>query len=279
MSKKFRDVSTVGGLKEYLEEKGKNHRCYYHYTSWDNFVKIYEGKSFLLTRGNSPSVNDQHEARMKGAKEEWDKTYIGSFSYGYAENMAMWGLYGLPVEEAVRIAIPRKAMNDWIGAIKEVIPFKNDKVSPVLRKFFQIHLSDMVYANVRSDSTKLQLTHDDYTIWATPKNGLQEVDKNPSMTGFIKNYAWKYENEVRLHIHLDQSIGCDRVMVKIPLAVLNEIKITTGPAFECKDNATYKKLDEEGKIEASSFENLVHYRSLCDLCQHGSFERKNMTAR
>lgn len=64
----------------------------------------------LLTRGNSLNINDQHEALMKGSWSTWNRTYIGSFAYGQSENMAMWGLYGQPETDAIRIAIPRAEM-------------------------------------------------------------------------------------------------------------------------------------------------------------------------
>ena len=100
------DIKSVDSIINYLEQKGKNHRVYYHYTTWESLKKIMENKSFLLTRGNSLKINDQHEANKKGVKEVWDRTYIGSFAFGSSENMAMWGLYGLPWEDAIRIAIP-----------------------------------------------------------------------------------------------------------------------------------------------------------------------------
>lgn len=268
---KYKDISDISELMGYLEQKGRNHEYYYHYTSWDSFAKIYEGESFLLTRGNSLSINDQHEALMKGAWEEWNKTYIGSFSYGHAENMAMWGLYGLPAEDAIRIAISRKAMNIWINDIHDVYLWEN---GPVSRISGEIHLSDIVYVNGKSNSNDLQLTNSNYTIWTTTKVGLHGVDRDPRMTGYIKNYAWRYENEVRLHIHLTRNTGYEKIMIKIPPAVLNTIEITTGPSFRYKSDALYKRLYEEGKINPSSFTNLVHYRPLCSFCQNSPFTRK-----
>lgn len=225
----------------------------------------------MLTRGNSLSINDQHEALMKGTWEEWNKTYIGSFSYGHAENMAMWGLYGLPAEDAIRIAIPRKAMNSWINSVSDVYLWKDGSVSRISG---EIHLSDIVYVNGMSNSNDLQLTHNNYTIRTTARIGLHGVDRDPRMTGFIKNYAWRYENEVRLHIRLAQNTGYEKIMIKIPSAVLNTIEITTGPSFLYKNDALYKKLCEEKKINSSSFTNLVHYRPLCLFCKNGPFTRK-----
>ena len=75
----LRDSQNIEELINFLKLKGNNHQYYYHYTTWDSFVKIYTCRSFLLTRGNSLTINDQHEAHMKGSWDVWNKTYIGSF--------------------------------------------------------------------------------------------------------------------------------------------------------------------------------------------------------
>lgn len=84
-TKQLKDVTDVDALVSFLKTKGENHKCYYHYTSWDSFLKIYENASFLLTRGNSLNINDQHEALMKGSWSTWNRTYIGSFAYGQSK--------------------------------------------------------------------------------------------------------------------------------------------------------------------------------------------------
>ena len=266
----FKGLSNIDSLLEYLENKGRAHKCYYHYTSWDSFSKIYNGASFLLTKGNSLTINDQHEALMKGAWEEWNRLYIGSFAYGSAENMAMWGLYGLPWEDAVRIAIPKKAMLQWIDNINEVSLWNNGIVATIPTNGC---LSDIVYVSGASNQNRLQLTHRDATFETINRQGLHGIDKDCRMTGHIKNYAWRYENEVRLLIRLPYSTGYEKIMVKIPEEVLNEIKVTTGPSFLYKNDDLYKMLQKEGKIESSGFEGLVRYRPLCNLCQNGPFVR------
>ena len=266
----FKEITTIEDLLTYLKEKGRNHNYYYHYTSWDSFCKIYNGKSFLLTRGNSLNINDQHEAIMKGSWEEWNKTYIGSFSFGAAENMAMWGLYGLPWEDAVRIAIPKKAMLAWIDGIKTAYLWKNTVQQSV---DVEVCLGDMVYVSGNSRSDNLQLTHRELTFETSNRYGLNGVSTDARMTGHIKNYAWRYENEVRLHIRLPHGTGYEKILIDIPEAVLSEISITTGPSFVYKGDGLYQSLLEKGKIQSSAFENLVHYRPLCSFCRKGPFVR------
>lgn len=271
--KNLKDVTDIPELLAYLEEKGRNHTVYYHYTSWDSFSKIYTGGSFLLTRGNSLTINDQHEAIMKGSMREWNKTYIGSFNFGHGENMAMWGLYGLPWEDAVRICIPKKAMLQWIDSIKEVYVWDGKKKKESLSA--RVRLSDIVYVSGEPAGSDLRLTRSDETLETKDKPALRAVDTRAEMTGFIKNHAWRYENEVRIHVRLPDSICYEKILITIPPEVLQEITVTKGPSFLHKGDAVYSKLFHEGKIRPSSFENLVRYRPLCQICKNAPFEKRS----
>lgn len=76
---KLSEVTDPESLINYLKFKGHNHKYYYHYTTWDSFEKIMKNQTFLLTKGNVLSINDQHEAKMKGKYNVWDKTYSVAF--------------------------------------------------------------------------------------------------------------------------------------------------------------------------------------------------------
>ena len=272
MVSEFKDVSCISELIDFIKKKGGNHNYYYHYTSWDSFKKIYEGKSFLLTRGNSPTINDQHEPTTKGAFLEWNKTYIGSFSYSSIENMAMWGLYGLPWEDAVRICIPRKGMKKWIDSIATVTTWENGSNGEV--DCDRVFLTDIVYVTGISNSTNVELTHINSSIKTANLPGLQSVEHDPGMTGCIKNSAWQYENEVRLIIKLFEEVNCEKILVEIPDETIASIRVTTGPSFDRTDDDLYQKLKELGKIEDSKFHGLVKYKKLCSMCEQGEFKRK-----
>lgn len=60
----FKQLSTYSEILSFLETKGENHNFYYHYTNLESAIKIVECKSFLLTRGNSSAMNDQHECSV-----------------------------------------------------------------------------------------------------------------------------------------------------------------------------------------------------------------------
>lgn len=266
-------TNSVQGLIDYLELKGKNHKKYFHYTTWDSLKKIYENNSFLLTRGNSLKINDQHEAIMKGSYQEWNKTYIASFSFGSSENMAMWGLYGLPWEDAVRIAIPQKEMLSWLDSIKDVEVWDPQKKNNPLNNI-RVCLNDIVYVNGKKNDDYYQLTHASRNWIVRNEAAFYRFDESSLMTGYIKNYAWHYENEVRLKITTPFDVHSEKIKIDIPFETITSFEITTGPCFEYKNDKLYSDLMSNGKLNPSGFEHLVKYRPLCSLCQHKKFEKK-----
>lgn len=271
-AKQLKDVTDVDALISYLKDKGESHTYYYHYTSWDSFLKIYENSSFLLTRGNSLNINDQQEAFMKGAKPIWDKTYIGSFAYGYSENMAMWGLYGQPASDAIRIAIPKTEMLNWIHATKEVYIWDGAPIDSIRA---DVSLNDIVYVSGEAHGDNLLLSHQNKTLETVNVPALNGVDTFPQMTGYIKNAAWRYENEVRIRIELPYVVdGNEKIMIKIPDSVLSSIMVMEGPSFDNKSDDIYNFLHSQGRTQKSAFTGLLKYRSLCSLCAHGAFEKK-----
>lgn len=272
--KHFSDQDSIQDLITFLETKGQNHNWYYHYTTWDSFVKIYTGKSFLLTRGNASKINDQHEAIMKGSYEEWNKTYLASFSFGSAENMAMWGLYGLPWEDAVRIAIPKKEMLNWLHSIHNAEKWgENNNGGSV--ELCKVCLNDIVYVNGDRNDPYYQLTHAD-NHWTVNNEGeFAHVGERPIMTGYIKNFAWSYEHEVRLKITIRDHANSDKIKISIPDSTISSLIITTGPSFTDKHCGLFEQLRSDGKILPSDFQHLVKYRPLCELCQHNFIKNCN----
>ena len=219
------------------------------------------------------NINDQHEAIMKGSYREWNKTYIGSFSWGSSENMAMWGLYGLPWEDAVRLCIPKEDMLKWIDSIESVELWESGHVQASLHPS-EVVLTDIAYVDGFEGSPTVKLTHNQNTRSISGNQNLYGLDRDPGMTGYIKNYAWHYENEVRLKIRLPYDTGHEKIRVNIPREATDAISITTGPCFQWKEDLLFIGLLEAGRINDSGFKHLVKYRPLCSLCQHEHFQRK-----
>lgn len=269
---KITDIKNIDSMITFLKERGRSHDYYYHYTTWNSLTKIFSNKTFVLTRGNSIEINDQHEALMKGSMEEWKKIYVGCFSFGSSEIMAMWGLYCLPWQDAVRIAIPKAKMIKWVNSITQITTFDSIE-NIVYQENFDLSLNDIVYVSGKKGSDALRLTHNGKSITVSETYPLYGIDTDPKMTGYIKNYAWQYEKEVRLRIRLSSAINAEKISVDIPHDVLRSIKVTTGPCFRWPNDNLQEQLLLEGRIMPSGFEDLVKYKNLCEKCKH-KFVRK-----
>ena len=277
-TEEFKQITTTPDLLEFLKKKGMNHNYYHHYTSLDSVIKIIASDFFLLTRGNATCMNDQQECQAKGSQELWNQTYIGSFSYGDSENMAMWGLYSLPWEDAVRISIPKNALLKWISSIDKVykvtLPvLKKEEIAPLP----QVVLSDIVYTDGKQEETATRLYWNNSSM-KVGENHFYDIDHEPEMTGFIKNDAWRYENEVRIHIQFDRDIQSERIGINIPPEVINSLMITAGPycSGDLLERIAGKipQLLNTHQVQESGFKRLVNYRTLCSMCGKEPFVRK-----
>lgn len=271
----LKSISSEKELKNLLINNGGCHQYYHHYTTLENLACILENESFLLTRLSSIHINDLHEGKFKGTKEMRDKTYIASFAFGKNENMAMWGLYCKPWERGVRISIPKKEMTLWINGINSVKwadELENYKLKNELQ-YDELTLNDIVYIGKNdydlSLNNKLYWSESSKTIES--KSNLVQIDSKPGMTGFIKNAAWKYENEVRVRVCLhDTECENDKIIekigVKIPTNILESFIITTGPYYrndvkeDLKIKGVLDKIDVNN-IRTSKFEGLLNYKN------------------
>lgn len=137
-----------------------------------------------------------------------------------------------------------------------------------------VTLNDIVYVSGEARSDNLLLCNNTQKLKTVNIHGLKGVDTTPQMTGYIKNAAWRYENEVRIRTELPYSVGKEKIMIKIPDYVLSAITVMEGPSFVYKTDDICKLLHSQYRIAESAFTGLLKYRSLCSLCAHGAFEKK-----
>lgn len=276
----FKEVENIPQLLDFQKDRGTRHRNYYHYTNIDSIIKIIKSGYWHLTSGYSDKLNDQQEMQ-KGSFERWQRTYLGCFAYGDNENMAMWGLYGLPWEEAVLVSIPQKQMLAWIqkdmtiySAAYNGVGFEYDIIN---HNSLGVELVDIVYISGYRGSENNKIHYQGNSIPIHNNYAFSEISEDKRITGFLKNNAWSYEQEVRIRVELENKIKSEKIAIKMPDELINSITITAGPYF--KGNIKKKIEDrilDEYKIKGkdSDFKDLVRYRSICDMCKYGRFIRK-----
>ena len=110
------------------------------------------------------------------------------------------------------------------------------------------------------------------------EDAFYKIYNQPKMTGFIKNDAWRYENEVRIHIQLQTAILNERIGIEIPSDIIDSLIITAGPYFSgdllSRINSEIPQILNNIQVKESGFKNLVNYRSLCGMCGNKPFIRR-----
>lgn len=104
--KSFLSVNSKENLLHFLTSR--RHPFYHHFTNFSTLEKKLKGKSWVFTP--SKSKNDYHEYDSKSDRTIRDNILSTSFSWGDEDNMAMWSMYCVPREDAVRITFNEQAM-------------------------------------------------------------------------------------------------------------------------------------------------------------------------
>ena len=252
---RFTYATTSVDVARLLEEAAEERLYFRHYTTLTSFMYMTEdpGKwMFRLTRGDDPNMNDQLECRRLGDAQTWKRTFIGSFSCVEDESAAMWGLYGKPTNEALRLSFNRDAMQKWLYVLrnqKEHCPEaqffgSNGNVGEKVQlrwSDIEFHFADVLYGgSVDPDEPsggsyifrKKRLKKSQFAGFG------MEFEKTEAITGFIKSIDWAYEEEARIIARMSEkaSLPTDMVVsdiqyifIPIPKDVLAMVEYMRGP--------------------------------------------------
>lgn len=269
---------------EFLNLKGPNHTGgYFHYTTAESFAKMLSSNKLHLSSG--AEMNDLLEPK-KCSPDRWKKIYIASFAFGKYENMAMWGIYGDPLNEAIRIKIPCTDLNNAIECAKETHKVyraafdeknKNYHYEQLDAKF-DIKIVDVIYYHEKS------LEYNKNFINLKKYPNLQDSHLNADFTGYLKNRAWFYENETRIIVEFEQCLPQTPTIAIDFSSALKNLSITSSP---CNSSASLKEIFKRKKISLSKFrlnieesyyKGFLHFRKRCAACTYNESERKHHCA-
>jgi len=296
MAQKLSDIKTFTELEQYLQQKGVGHQNYRHYTNLDNIISMLDSGYLWLSRGDQ--LNDRQEL-SKGNPAEWEKIYLASFVYGRSENIAMWAIYGLPHDEAACLSLPSMEINKWVSGIK-TLHDPSDGYKKI-EAGFTAKMIDVVYIGgkrgqkdtlLQWNGERLYLDEQDNKKKPELSDDFTAISSAACLTGCIKNYAWVYENEVRIQVKLDQPIDCTRIAIRFPdnffvpvnVKGANEqdkVCITYGPWKDIRksiqfDQAFQHRTGQYGDkitFADSEFNDLVRLKELCEYCTAGKDKR------
>ena len=269
----FISITSIDSLVDSLKSAAKRRKFHRHYTTITSFLHITDMLAFRLTRGDDPRMNDQLEWQKLGSLKAWKRTFILSFSGLEDESAAMWGLYGRPSNEAMRLTIRRETIEKWFYVIgrngqsvrAQLFPFVGEKGKMVDLPLdcIEIILVDVMYGGkvggieqAKRNSYRHNWKKVDLSF--LNKNLEEEddgVDKATEMTGLIKSNDWEYEDECRVIVRIKD--GCKIVGIEdldqiqyiyIPITkeLLSECDLMVGPCVPDKLSPLFEsKLKEE----------------------------------
>lgn len=214
--KSFSGANDADALVERLCEFGENHDSYMHYTTLTGLLHIVghdlkRGASIRLTRGDDEHMNDQLEWKRLGQEDVWKRTFLMCFQADENECAAMWGLYGKPDNEAVRIMFPHDVLIDWIERARnggEKVYYREGdsqagKIITLPVGSYDISLADVIYGgNVTGEKP---IEKPQYVVggnYVAISKGIKDLEKSKTITGYIKSIDWSYEKETRIIVKI-----------------------------------------------------------------------------
>ena len=211
----FISITSIDSLVDSLKSAAKRRKFHRHYTTITSFLHITDSLTFRLTRGDDPRMNDQLEWQKLGCLQTWKRTFILSFSGLEDESAAMWGLYGRPSNEAMRLTIRRETIEKWLYEIGkdgqkvrvQLFPFVGEKgkIVDLPSNCVEIMLVDVMYGGkvgkVEQAKRNAYRHHWKKVDLSSLNKSLEEedehIDKATEMTGLIKSNDWEYENLIK----------------------------------------------------------------------------------
>ena len=255
---------TVQGLTMRLRRNALRHKNgYAHYTSYAALAAMLSSERIHLS--SRSRLNDLGEMLN-------DRTFVASFVYGTEENLAMWGLYGVPRSAAVRIKFPCASIREWLDGLRplrEVCAYAYDRkmgeYELLKTRIKRLVFSDVAYSSCRN---KRLLHVEDHFV-------LSDGDVNDErLQGVIKAYPWRYEQEVRLLLEFvsapvdsrGRKVDTIAIDFRDPIEELRErqVGLMFGPWANGRNREPGQHIvaGHRLRFEVSSLRGLVRYRKV-----------------
>lgn len=264
----FESISCVGDLVDYLEDMGerlKNSQYVCTYMSLSKLERIIKERKYFLSSPNR--MNDKYEVEQYPQLKK-PGVFYACFMKSESESIAMWSMYAQPWELGVRISIPVKIFSKWVKEIKQVYYKRDEEITKV--ENFKIYYGDVLYVDSSSDIVKRNPKKNEH---------IMKFYRDKGLSGFVKDVAWQYEHECRIHVDVD-GLNAPGVLIDVPQYVFDNMIVMMGP--RCNDKHVQNKIGEitnnTFKIQHSMFLDRLSW-IYCDECKKlrkRKFMRKRM---
>lgn len=265
MSKSFSSITKPEDLVTYLSSSSarlNSVKYLTHYTKVNGLKGMLKSKIWILN--NPATMNDGLEL-SKYPKEAWEKVFYACFMTEQAESIAMWSMYAQPWEDGLQLSISADDLLRWKSESKtvfEIDPLTKQKTGESTDQA-EIRLTKVAYTNYDSGRTGEPVN---ITCGTVTNTNFIRPYSNEEFIGFIKDDAWKNEQEIRLRVDLPSDLDYKLIGIEIPDYILENMIITKGPRF---DGNLLKRIEVKGKklhIKDSCFRGKLGW-VFCDTCK------------
>ena len=212
---------SFGDVKDFLDERGYNHRDYFHYTKLSPTLMLLDKKQLFLTKGSE--LNDLQEFKT-GDEKKWECCYLACFTFGTAENIAMWKMYGGNDEKTqFRLGFKGSSIRKWLKQFRANPVARRTNGEEIRTNIEEVSLHDVAYC--RNNSLQ-------WGRWLVTRKQLPEVceaRRERTLTTYVKNIGWAYESEVRLVIRFERPLKRVKTICVDFSKALQDLRITQGP--------------------------------------------------
>jgi hypothetical protein len=262
---------SVDDLLKQLRKSARLHKQgWYHYTTMSSLIRMVD-----TGYANFTLISESND----GSEFLANRHYMMSFTYAKEESVALWGLYGVPKKEAVRLNFPYKKIMAWFNESEfEVYGLENGRRQSV-EYLPKVSMFDVAY-----------YSHNGLMLHKNKKIRLKDFeekdityDKLP-LGPYVKKWPWSYEQEMRIVIEFEKPILNSKgkpykkiaVNFSEPLEALinGEGCILLGPWCTRSSQTVKKKGLSTANINSSEFTGLLRLKTSCDMCKKKCIDRK-----
>lgn len=240
IKKTLETIKDSNSLVDYLKYPYYGFSSAYHYTSLQSLYEIFKNKTLRFSRMNK--MNDIFEKELFCS----NKDFFFCLSKGKEdnfENFGMWAMYGNintphcndPTKIGVKIYFSKEVIYKILDENKIIIPHS------------------VAYANIIENYTNLGDLKVHVGSHTTTIKDF-DIDKH---SGFLKDTAWQYENELRLRIPYTNERLTDQTKdIHISEDALKSFRVYPSPLYTCEEcRSAFSALNKENCLVPTFEEN------------------------
>ena len=242
------DINNSETLIAYLKDPAGGLCSAYHYTSLESLYQIFYNKTLRFSRMSK--MNDVFERELFCTNRDFFFC-LSKSKEDENENFGMWSMYGKlnekksndPEKIGVKIYFPKNVLNQ--------IKTENERLI-----IHSVAYTNLVENYDNYENLKVQVGSSSIMI--------HDLNKD-EISGFIKDTAWHYENEMRIRVPFTNENITDKTKdIEVSETILTQLKVYPSPIYELSEiEKIFKQRCNGNNIHVNFCEN--RYRNSLNL--------------